>query len=352
MKKILLFAAMFALMATGCAKQDNSEWVPGTVQFQITTDAGTRAIYSEEDPVLTNPTVDVFVFDDADAYVKKITLTGVTFEFGKWNTLTGGDILTGGTYTFVAVGWGAGNVFTVAEPPASPASVLATISTSGAASDIYSGTATASVTDDGGRISINITRKVSGVMGYFGNIPSQIDGVDVGYVRLSMSTVNTTLDLADGGIGTVPAAALPFNVIDIDLTGETPTAEGVYPGVNLTGEGVVTLPNSYIDGNFVIPSTPEILDPATPAVDVIFALNICGDDGTVLDTIPVNNGTALPLLPGVLYSLGTKKMAGNTNGGTDMDDTDDDMVIDLETTQELQITITTAWTSTTYLTVE
>ncbi len=335
---------MGVLLIAGCAKQENDGWKPGTIQFEITAEAGTRAILSEEAPYANVPNVDVHVFDDGGSFVKTIALNSIVF--GNVYTLENSDILAAGTYRFLAVGQVAGSLFTIDEPEVGVTTfdkMSAALTSGEEASDIYSGSTTKAVTDQGGRIAINITRLVSGVMGYFTNIPTKIGGQNVGYLRLTMSTVNTTLDLSNGE-GSIPSVNIPYDVIEFDLTDDTST-DGVYDGngdeLSAGDSGVVTLDFSYLDGKFVVPS------------DAVFSLALYGTDGiTILKDWTINGGEPVEMAPGTLYSLGTKKVADDTDGGTPGDTADDDRGIDLMTTQELIITINPDWGTTNYLTID
>lgn len=331
MKNILIFSAICALLFTGCSNQENDGWKPGTIQFEITAGTQTRAIYSEEDIVPVIPSVDIHVYQD-DLFVKTINIPA--FTSGMVLTLEDANVLEAGEYQFLAVGLVEDDAkFTL---PAdwsllSLTQAIATLSTANDASDIYAGNATETLTDQGGRVTIDMTRKVAGIMGYFANIPSVIDGKTVGYLRLTMSNTNTATNLMTG-VGSVPTDA-EFNVIEFDFTSQT-AVEGVYPGIDLTGQGVVTMPNSYLDGKFIIPIT------------TYFTLALYDADTT--NTTPlkeweINGGAAVDITANNLYKIGQKKEADNTNGGTPEDDTDDDSGFDMMSSQELTITVSPEW---------
>lgn len=347
MKKVLLLSAMCALLATGCAKQENNGWKPGTVQFVITAGgAETRAIYSEEDIVPTISNVNVYAFVD-DVYTATIPVPGWTND-GVTMTLTEADsnILPAGDYKFLAVGRVAADGFNLPDDFTGLGydEAIAELQVANVVGDIYAGIDAETLTDEGGRVEIDMTRKVAGIMGYFVNVPAVMGGKTVGYMRLTMDATNTAVDLTDG-TGSAPSGNT-FDVLEFDFTAQTPV-DGVYPGIDLSGEGVVTLPNSYLNGAFVMP------------VEATFTLGLYDADTTntvALKTWTVNGGDPLAIDANFLYTIGQKKQAGNTNGGTSDDPTptpdDDDMGFDLTSDQELTITISPEWEDVVIITVE
>ena len=84
--------------------------------------------------------------------------------------------------------------------------MLASIVNSGDESEIFAGSADAEVMAQGGtRVSIEMTRKVAGVLGYFKNVPQVLNGSTVKYLRLKVSNSNQQVNLTNGvGINTAP----------------------------------------------------------------------------------------------------------------------------------------------------
>lgn len=50
----------------------------------------------------------------------------------------------------------------------------------------------------GTRVSIEMTRKVAGVLGYFKNVPQVLNGSTVKYLRLKVSNSNQQVNLTNG----------------------------------------------------------------------------------------------------------------------------------------------------------
>ncbi len=331
MKKTIIFSAVCALLAAGCTKQKTDDWKPGTVQFTITAGADTRAgIYSEEEIVPVIPGVDIYVFQN-DLFVKTINIPA--FTSGMILTLEEDNVLPAGEYRFLAVGRLADDAYALPTDWTGLAfdEAIATLVAANIAGDIYAGNATETLTDQGGRVTIDMTRKAAGILGYFSNIPAVIDGKQVGYLRLTMSNTNTAVGLTDGA-GSVPTGA-GFDIIEFDFTSEE-HVNGVYPGIDLTGQGVVTVPGSYLDGSFVIPVTAT------------FTLGLY--DANTSNTVPlkewtINGGADIQIEANNLYKIGRKHQAGNIDGGTSADDTDDDYAFDLMNSQELTITVSPGW---------
>ena len=326
MKKWMFFvaASMFAFAA--CSDEDDStQPVPmeGHVTFEISAvneldDGTTRTpLYSQEaSQHVTRVSVYAFRYISASSnylYQNTYTVTGwsdgTTF---KRFAVPDSDKLPAGTYKFLAVGRDASDLFSVTSPTSSTTygDMLATISNTGEESEIFSGSADATITDQGARVSIEMTRKVAGILGYFKNIPQQMNGQTVRYLRLSASNSNQQVNLTTGmGINTTTAS---YNIINIDLSNQS-VANGVYAGNDLSSQGVVKVANSQLGGAFYLP-----VSGVTMTLGLYDSANH-------------------------FYSLGTKGATGSTNGGTPNDTSDDDNPIDLLTDQNIVITITPAW---------
>lgn len=293
-------------------------------------------VYSQEATQhVTRVSVYAFSNNGSDyVYTKTYDISGwsdgTTF---KRYVVAEGDKLPAGDYKFLAVGRDATDQFTVTSPSAgqSYSSMMATIAQSGNESEIFSGTTTAQVLDKGSRVSIEMTRKVAGVLGYFKNVPQILDGKTVTFLRLSASNSNQQVNLTNGvGVNTSPAA---YNIIDLNLSGQTVT-NGIYTGNNLSAQGVVKVANSQLSGSYFMPVS-----------SVTLTLGLYEANGNVIKTWSVKDTggvTTFNILANHFYSLGMKVQAGNVNGGTD-DPGDDDDPIDLLTDQNIVITISPAW---------
>ncbi len=348
--KYLLVIAVLILAA--CTKEDNplsiTQNTSGEVSFEVSTAPVVsikQAIYSQETSSSVTR-VNIYAFTTTDGvvytYAKTFTMAGwsegVTFQrFVVPDT----SKLAQGTYTFLAVGRNLTDNFTVTVPSSTTtlADMQASVSASGNESDIYAGIAQAVISSDGSRISIEMKKKVAGIMGYFKNVPQELNGQTVKYLRMTLSNVNQAVTLSTG-VG-VPTAASTYNVIDMDLSSQSVTG-GVYVGNNLVSQGVVKLPNSQLSGSFIIPVS-----------GISITLGLYDATGTAIKTWTVVNGvtTSFSLAANTLYSLGQKMQAGSTDNGTGTPG-DDDNPIDLLVDQEIAITINPNWDLITSLTLQ
>ena len=233
----------------------------GSVAFDISAvnsleDGMSRSgIYSQEATQhVTNVVVYAFAKSGSDyTYTKTYTITGwsdgTTF---KRYIVADGDKLSANEYYFLAVGRDATDNFTLTTPAVgdSYTTMEASITANGMEKEIFAGNSTATVTDQGSRVSINMTRKVAGIMGYFKNVPQTLNGQTVQFLRLGISNANQQVNLNNGvGINTAPTT---YNIINMDLSGQS-VANGVYTGNDLSSQGVVKVPNSQLDGSFFMP---------------------------------------------------------------------------------------------------
>lgn len=341
---------MASAMLFACSDDDSPAPViddnpNGNVTFEISavdklSDGLTRAsasgIYSQEaSQHVTRVSVYAFMNNGTDyTYSKTYDITGwsdgTTF---KRYVVADADKLPAGDYKFLAVGRDASDNFTVTTPVAgtSYSSMMATITQNGNETEIFAGTSTTPVLDKGSRVAIEMTRKVSGVFGYFKNVPQMLNGSTVKYLRLSASNANQQVNLTNGvGVNT---ATTPYNIINMDLSTQT-VSNGVYTGNDLSGQGVVKVPNSQLNGAFFMPVS-----------SINLTLGLYDANGVAIKTWVVKDAggvDVINILANNLYSLGKKVQAGNTNGGTP-DPGDDDDPIDLLTDQNIVISINPAW---------
>jgi hypothetical protein len=113
---------------------------------------------------------------------------------------------------------------------------------------------------------------------------------------------------------------------------------GLYVGNDLSGQGVVKVSNSQLSGAFFMPVS-----------GITLTLGLYDTNGDPIKTWSVkdsSNGNAdiFNITANHFYSLGTKKQAGNTTGGTS-DPGDADDPIDLLTDQDIVITISPDWSA-------
>lgn len=340
-----LFAASMFMFA--CSESDDA--VPqapesnAAITFDLSAvskaEGNTRTpVYSQEaSQHVTRVTIYAFKNDGSGNYMyqQQYTPAGWTdgMTFMRYEVPTANQVAPG-DYMFLAVGRDAVDMYTIASPTVGVTTfpmMTATVAASGNESEIFAGSASATVTQEGGtRVSIPMTRQVAGVLGYFKNIPQAINGVTVQFLRLSVSNSNQTVNLATGaGVNSAVAA---YNIIDMDLSAQ-PVVDGIYTGNDLSGQGVATLPMSQLGGAFLIP-----VSGVTMILGLYDALGNPIKTWTVMDGAAANTS----ILANHFYSLGTKKMAGNTTGGTGLPG-DVDAPIDLLYDQNIVITINPAW---------
>jgi hypothetical protein len=369
MKKIFLVLASAAIVAA-CNKEDdglvvdNEVVAPATggLVFDISTDeAGnslTKAnVYAQQTGHKVNMVL-VHAFKQ-NSEAENHYLFDTTFVIPGWTqglnfkryTIPEANNRTAGRYKFLAVGYNTGDepTFSTLEPgvthldgfavPHTPIAegASATSSATGEANELYSGkTDSINVTDDGARVAITITRAVTGVMGYFTNIPDtmKVNGVDKGVatLRLTINKTNKVVDLSTGVAIDAAPDATPYDIVNIDLSAQPVDENGIYQGVQISG--VATVPTAQLDGKYLIPIEA-----------VTLTLGLYEADGTAIKEWKIVNGSeeTFDLAANQLYSLGRKKLANRTDGGTTNDKTDDDEGIDLMTDQVISVTVSTAW---------
>lgn len=349
MKKFMFLAVASALMFA-CSNDDvpspgetNEE---GAIVFELSAvnnlsnGMSTRTpVYSQEaTQQVTRVSVYAFMSNGTDyLYTKTYDISGwssgTTF---KRYAVADADKLPAGTYKFLAVGRDASDMYTVTAPTAATkfGEMMASITASGNESEIFAGSADAQVLDQGGsRVSIEMTRKVAGILGYFKNVPQTLNGSTVATLRLTASNSNQQVNLTNGvGINTAIAS---YDIMNIDLTTQA-VSNGVYVGNDLSGQGVVKVANSQLGGTFYIPVS-----------GITLTLGLYDASGTVIKQWSVedssnSNATVFNIMANHFYSLGMKAQAGNVNGGTG-DPGDDDAPVDLLTDQNIVITISPAW---------
>lgn len=348
MKKIFAFL-LTTMLLFSCSNDDhtpNGMENEGKLSFELRAVTGmeTRAgtpIYSQEaTQKVTRVNIHAFKDDGSGnfLYEKSYNVPGWTEgTTSKVYDVAEAEKLDAGTYKFLAVGQDATDNYTLTTPEATTTieNMIASISTLGDEYEIFADVKQAEVTSVGTRVSLNMTRKVAGVMGYFKNIPQVIDTKTVTYLRLNVSSTNMGVNLSTG-LGSSPSTA--YNLIDIDLTGQS-VANGYYTGNDLSGAGIVKLSNSQLMGKYLIPVTD-----ITMTLGLYDALGDPIKEWTILNA----GSTSFDILANNFYSLGTKLEAGNTTGGGTTPDTPIDLSVDTEIT----ITITPDWDFFHYLTLQ
>lgn len=344
MKKFYFASLASLFLLSACSKDENTpaESIPDGIVFELSAvnelNTSRAPLYSQE-AVHSVENVSVYVFQQSGLdylYLKTFTITGWTkgSNFMRYE-VPAGETLPAGTYKFLGVGTDNGSPYTLTTP--TPATKFddfsAWIATaSNQELEIFSGSTTAPVVGTGARIPILMTRQVAGVLGYFKNVPAEIGGVQVKFLRLTVSNANKQVNL------TTSAGSNPINVnymiINSDLSGQTVNSDGAYSGNNLTAQGIQKLPNTQLNGAFLLP------------VNLItMTLGLYDQNGLPLKTWVVMD-TALStfnILPNHFYTLGVKTQNGNTNGGGGVGAIPD-APIDLMKDQVISVTISPAWT--------
>lgn len=343
-----MFLALASLFVFACSKDDES--VPdtggnkGTVTFEISAvnklsdGITTRGPIYSQAPVQHVTNVKVYAFQNTGSdytHVKTYDITGWTdgTNFKRFEVPTADELGTG-SYKFLAVGRDGSDKFSVTTPSSSTTfdNMLATVLATGDEDEIFAGSADVTIASEGSRVSIEMTRKVAGVMGYFKNVPQILNSKTVASLRLTASVTNKSVNLTTG-VGS-SAGTSNYDIIKIDLTAQTPV-NGIYPGNDLVAQGVVKLPNSQLGGAYLL-----------PANGVTLTLGLYEADGTPIKTWVVkdsNGGASTFNITGNhFYSLGVKTKPDSTDGGTG-DTGDDDSAIDLLTDQNIVISINPAW---------
>lgn len=350
MKKLFSIPLAGCLLLMGaCSDKENSMDTPSLngVVIELSAvnklDDGFRAPLYSQEAVQSVEVVNVYVFQkQADPgtdylWMQTIPITGWVkgSTFQRYEIATADDFPVG-SYKFLAVGTDNASVnpYTITSMSSSTKfdDVMASIATaSNQELEIFAGSKAASVTVTGGgmRVPIQMTRQVAGLLGYFKNVPAEIGGTTVKFLRLTMSNGNKAVNLTTG-VGSSPIAA-NYNIFNVDLSTQSIT-DGIYNGNDLTAQGVVKLDKTQLNGAFLLPIN-----------GVTLTLGLYDTNGAPLKTWTVldNLSASLNILPNNFYALGVKTQAGNTNGGGT--GSTPDSPIDLLTDQSITLTILPNW---------
>lgn len=358
MRKIVLMAAVSMLMFA-CSNEKEEAIVPGGQEkglvFELAAvneaESGvvsrSRPLYSQE-AIQEVERVNIYVFQSNGTdyvYLKTYNVPGWVkgSSFMRFS-VPDNNKLAAGSYNFLVVGQEATDNYTITSPVVNVTKIgdmMASITAAGNESEIFAGTQVVNVSSEGARVSMQMTRKVAGVMGYFKNVPVKLSGHIVKYLRLSVTNSDTRV-LLSNGLGSTPTGSA-YNVFNVDLSGQTITSDSLYAGNDLTAQGVVKVVNSQLYGKFLL-----------PVGAVSMTLGLYDADGNPLKTWAIMDGSnaSFNITANHFYSLGQKVNKGDTTGGGTPGTGDDDAPIDLLKDQVIAITIDPSWNTLHNLTIQ
>ena len=273
-----------------------------------------------------------------------ITWPGVGESFGTY-VVPDDQKLAPGDYKLLAVGREATDSYTLTTPTTTTNfnDFSASMPYPKVNRAIFAGSADISVSPTGGgRVSIQLTRKVAGIIGYFSNVPTQVGGTAVGSVHVVITSPgvfgNTSVNLTTG-LGSVNYNQV-ISIIDVlninQQEVDASIGDGVYKGNDLSSQGVSKVANTQLNGSFVIP---------TMNVSMSVVLSPVGAPGTALKSWKVlkDGSPTFNLDANSFYSIGVKKSNTSTDG---------DNPIDLNKEETFSLTILPNWQVVNDLTIE
>lgn len=293
-----------------------------------------RPLYSQE--ALQNVdtvTIYIFKYDGLNyTFTRAYGVDGWTKGSTQKTFAIANNALVNGNYQFLAVGREKAGSMTLTNPIIGITqfqNFTATVTAN--AEEIFAGNNSATITTGGGvRLQLQMTRQIAGILGYLKNIPTRVNGQKVNGVRLEITNYNTTVNLTNGaGSGTNARLV----IYDVNLTARDTNANGTFTG-NTAIPGVAQVPNSQLNGRYLIPAT-----------SVTMSLVLYGTSAAPLKTWTVkdNTLTTFNIAANHFYTLGRKYKDNSTDAGTPGDITDDDLPVNLLSDQDINITISNAW---------
>lgn len=346
----LLFLSVASLLMFACSKEDS---VPldnndGKITFEISasdqmSDGLSRTPVYSQDATQNISNVNVYAFkNDGNGnytYQKTYTIPWPAGSALQRYPVADADKVPAGDYKFLAVGTDSPNPFTINSLTVNTTKfedMMASVTAAGNESELFAGNSRVQVMDHGSRISIDMKRKVAGILGYFKNVPQTIQGTAVQYLRLIISNSDLNVNLTSS-IGSNPIGA-EYRIMDINVGNQpaSTTVTGVYAGNDLTSAGVVKLDNSQLGGTFLMPIS---------GVTMTLGLYDAGNNALKVWNIEDSNGgsTNLTITANNFYSLGLKTKINSTTGGGTPDPNDDDSAVDLLLDQSIVLTVTPTW---------
>lgn len=339
MKIKLLFFAMISVFLIGCSSNDEVQEVKdGKVVIDLSSveSIQLRSIYSQE-PTNRATIVTLYAFkeNNGDYTLEK------TYKVSDWTKGTTfkryeipvGDQPSPGNYIFMAVAeeekseYKFENITVLDQFYASLEKKIGT-------TEFFAGTSAAvQVLASGARISLEMKRKVAGIMGYFSNVPNEMQGKKVGHLRVVATRVNL-IEYVYSSAGA--KAAGETVILDIDLKKQgIDKSLSVFAGNDISTVKVSKLVNTQLGGAYLLP------------IDKVeLFLRLYADDGkTVLKEWPVlyKGEQSIELKVNHLYTIGVKPTVDSTKG---------DEPIDLMKSFVVALTLNPDWTSIENLTIK
>lgn len=341
----LFVMAIIALTLGACAKDDvqvttDTPENDGIV-FElaainrISTVSTKRPVYSQ-DSIQSVDTVTIYAFkSDGINYLfnKAFGIDGWIKGNTQKTYALSGSALTPGNYQFLAVGREKTGTMTLTAPVTGTTLYQNfSAAVTGSTEEIFAGNASGTVNTNGGGIRVNLkmTRQIAGILGYFKNIPTRMNGQKVNYLSLEISNTNNTVNLTTGtGAGNNGRLVL----YRVDLTTRDTNLNGTYVG-NAAITGVTQLANSQLNGSFLLPVT-----------GITMNLVLYTNPTTAIKTwiVKDNTNATFSITANHFYSLGRKVKDNTSDGGTPGDTSDDDSAINLSSDQDINIDISPAW---------
>ena len=364
--------------STNTAKGEQCE-VELTFNIGINSGAESRAgrpLYSAETKQRVND-MRVYAFKQSGSdyiYVKEVMAdNGFGFNNSADNDTqttqtTYKETMEAGTYKFLAVGLELGDEdATNYKPLALTASttkladVVLELNGEVDADEAFAGTSkdiTISENKPTENIEIQLNRVVAGVLAYVKNVPYEVE-YNHGMVQVTKVVVKaikkaSTVKWADNATtvddvwvaGTEGSTA--YDLVTISMAGMNKADDGNFysnEGYTYNNATVVVEENSFVGGKFVLPITAPASDKYTLVVELRGNVGEQNTE-TALKTYPVLNGSDqdYSLDANSLYSLGTKGVNDDTEGGDGPDgDKEDDDPIDLSKEQIIKLTVNAEW---------
>lgn len=326
---------------------------------------GGRPLYSSEALQMVNDmkvyvfkkdaNTETFVYDGKSYSIEAFDNTDTPYDGEGYETHyhTLDTKLTDGTYKFLAVGLEKGHEETFSFAPTTTttldAAVLSLKSTDIHADEAFSGVSeevTVSEDRKGFFARIELKRVVAGVLGYFKNIPYQVENngkkVVVKKVCVELLKKATQVRLEDRGASTdgLLQPTSYYRLLTIDLSGASFDSDNnIYISDAVGTEGTpVKVENSFLAGGYALPF--DVGDGQKTMKLVLYG----GEPETALRTYKVQDEikTAAPVAltecfsieADHFYSLGLKSKDN---------DTEEDKPIDLSKDQTIKITVDASW---------